>query len=145
MSRQQKVKILVKQPYGEIEEVYVEPSLGSLQDLVGGLIEFVPFPGIKGVDIMLNEEGKIHGMKGNFFIPHYDDCIVGPAVILAHDRNKDKYLDLTDTQIKKVKDYIKTFQLEEGQELYRDYHVLRPIIKTRQKAFDKQSKEAQAA
>lgn len=57
----------------------IEGSLQSLQDLVGGYIEPVRLPG--GICMIVNEEGKLMGLKPNFRLEH--DLIVGTVVFVA--------------------------------------------------------------
>ena len=50
-----KVKVLIKKPGQEpyIEEV--ENKLETFQEIVGGYIECVEFPGLENVDLFVNE------------------------------------------------------------------------------------------
>ena len=57
----------------------IENSLKSLQDLVGGYIEPVRLPG--GICMIVNEEGKLMGLKPNFRLEH--DLIVGTTVFVG--------------------------------------------------------------
>ena len=57
----------------------IENSLKTLQDLVGGYIEPVRLPG--GICMIVNEEGKLLGLKPNFRLEH--DLIVGTVVFVA--------------------------------------------------------------
>jgi len=40
-------------------------SLPALQQLVGGDIQFLPYPGRRDVSVFCNEEGKLHGLAAN--------------------------------------------------------------------------------
>jgi hypothetical protein len=102
-----KVKAIVKEPgkEGEIKEVIIK--LESLQKIVKGMIEIIPFPEIEGLDIILNEEGKLINLDPNILIPEYNDLAVGPIIVLGFDEDKGDHRSLSEEEIKKVKEYIK--------------------------------------
>ena len=79
-----KIKALVKDPGKEPEIVEVENTLEGLQGLVGGYIEVVTVVPDRLV-MLVDEEGKMKGKKGNFFFTKLDDFIVGTAVFLGTD------------------------------------------------------------
>ena len=118
------IKVIVKEPFKDFEIKEIENTLTSLKQLVGGYIECVPFPKVNGVDLIVNEEGKLDRLDGNFVIPHYDDCIVGTAVIASYN-NEGEFTSLSDEQIKKVSAYINTYKLEKGQDIYEDLCLIK--------------------
>ena len=59
----------------------IDNELSALQDLVGGYIQTVYLP--HGVIMIVNEEGKLMGLKPNFQLEH--DLIVGTAVFVSAD------------------------------------------------------------
>lgn len=59
----------------------IDNELSALQDLVGGYIQTVYLP--HGVIMIVNEEGKLMGLKPNFRLEH--DLIVGTAVFVSAD------------------------------------------------------------
>ena len=59
----------------------IDNKLSALQDLVGGDIQTVDLP--HGVIMIVNEEGKLMGLKPNFRLEH--DLIVGTAVFVSAD------------------------------------------------------------
>lgn len=67
--------------------------LSELQEIVGGMIEMLPFsPPASGAHCYINEEGKLIGLPLNELatllmrdIISYDDFIVGPMVVLGSD------------------------------------------------------------
>jgi len=142
--KEPRIKVLIKKPYQEIEEVEIDNELKTLQEIVGGLIQIVPFPTVKGVDLIINEEGKLESLDGNFFMPHYEDCTVGNAIMASHDE-EGNLASISDKQKKKVKEYIDTFQLNEGEDLYRGFHILNHLMKEKQKVFDKKLKDGEMA
>ncbi|OQC17223.1 MAG: hypothetical protein BWX72_00442 [Firmicutes bacterium ADurb.Bin080] len=102
-----KVKAIVKEPGKEAEIKEVIIKLESLQKIVKGMIEIIPFPDIEGLDIILNEEGKLINLDPNILIPEYNDLAVGPIIVLGFDEDKGDHRSLSEEEIKKVKEYIK--------------------------------------
>lgn len=95
--------ILIKAT-GEIEQIEYEDTLEKLHEIVGGYIEYVMIG--DGIDMIVNEEGKIIGLEYNEKATNlFDyDIIVGDALVVG---TKDgENISLTDDQIKKVMDRI---------------------------------------
>lgn len=60
----EKIKVILVKPNEVSEVAYIDPSLESMQGIVGGLIEeFMPFE--DDVALICNEEGKISGLPLN--------------------------------------------------------------------------------
>jgi len=77
-----KIKVIVKRPYEEYGHMtYVSNTLENLQKTVDGYIETVPLP--CNVIAIVNEEGKIQGLKPNMRIP--GDTLVGTIIICGTD------------------------------------------------------------
>ena len=76
-----KIRAIVKRPsdkYGRV--VHISNTLEKLQALVGGYIEIVPI----AADVMIiNEEGKLLGLKPNF--QYGSDVICGTMVMVGRD------------------------------------------------------------
>ena len=102
-----KVKALVKEAGKEAEIKEITIKLEDLQKLVKGMIEIIPYPGIEGLDIILNEEGKLINLDPNILIPEYNDMAVGPIIVLGFDEDKGDHRSLSEEEIKKVKEYLK--------------------------------------
>lgn len=120
---ERKIKVLIKEPYKTAVVSEIVDDLKALQKIVGGYIEVIPFPTIKGVDLIVNEEGKIEKLDGNIFLPYYDDCVVGTCIIASYNE-EGEFESLTEKQIKQVNDYIKNFEIKEGYDLYKDFELL---------------------
>lgn len=73
--RAEKMKVLVKEPGKPAEVREIENTLEACQKIVGGWIEVVRI--FADVAIVVNEDGKINGMKPNFIC--CGDLICGPA------------------------------------------------------------------
>lgn len=99
IKKSEKIKILVVEPNKEPYEKEIEDTLEEMQKIVGGLIEFVELE--KGVDLVCNEEGKIYGLEMNRVITN--DVICGTFFIVG--QKKGESISLTDSQIKKYKEY----------------------------------------
>lgn len=132
----QKIKVIIKEPYKDAVIKEVIDDLKTIQSIIDGYLEVVPFPTVKGVDLIVNEEGKLDKLDGNFFIPHYKDCIVGTCIIAGYN-DDGVFISLTDEQIEKVKAYIKTFEISEEYDFYRDFDVLDRMMNRKLKEFDK--------
>ena len=119
MSKEKTIRVIVKRPYKEATVETVTNSLATFQEIVGGLIERVPFPNLPEVDMYVNEEGKLIHLESNFMIPEYEDCVMGAAYVCGFD-DDGNCVSLTDSQIEKVLDYINTYALLDGQSVWDD-------------------------
>ena len=85
------------EPKRELEIIEIDGSLESMQDVVGGYIEIVPW--VKGLVLVVNEEGKLLGLDYNFTFGN--DIIVGTAFFAREDG--EDLTDLTDNDIDLLK------------------------------------------
>lgn len=81
------------------EVVEIPDTLKSLQELVGGYIEYCYMPKHEDVVLICNEEGKINGMGPNRDIGH--DIIFGPFFVIGDNPDIGANISLTDEQISK--------------------------------------------
>lgn len=81
------------------EVVEIPDTLKSLQELVGGYIEYCYMPEHEDVVLICNEEGKINGMGPNRDIGH--DIIFGPFFVIGDNLEIGENISLTDEQISK--------------------------------------------
>ena len=81
------------------EVVEIPDTLKSLQELVGGYIEYCYMPEHEDVVLICNEEGKINGMGPNRDIGH--DIIFGPFFVIGDNTDIGANISLTDEQISK--------------------------------------------
>ena len=79
MKKENKIRVIYKAPGHEPEWREVLNDLDSFQGLVNGYIECVPWD--DRYLMIVNEEGKLRDMPGNFIF--YGDEIAGPAVWVA--------------------------------------------------------------
>lgn len=93
------VKYGYKEPYKKLQiiEAAKLPELEELQRGVGGWIETYPIGA--GVICVLNEEGKLLGLKPNFDV--WNDTIVGNVFFFGHGGEDFKGLDAQ--QVEKLK------------------------------------------
>ena len=102
------------------EVVEVPDTLKSLQELVGGYIEYCYMLNHEDVVIICNEEGKINGMGPNRDIGH--DIIFGPFFIVGDNPDIGENISLTDEQISK---WTKTFDKSSIEKTYEKLTKLR--------------------
>ena len=81
------------------EVVEIPDTLKSLQELVGGYIEYCYMPKHEDVVLICNEEGKINGMGPNRDIGH--DIIFGPFFVIGDNPDIGENISLTEEQISK--------------------------------------------
>ena len=81
------------------EVVEIPDTLKSLQELVGGYIEYCYMPEHEDVVLICNEEGKINGMGPNRDIGH--DIIFGPFFVIGDNPDIGENISLTEEQISK--------------------------------------------
>jgi len=139
MEETKMIKVLIKEPDKAPYIKEIEDTLEAKQEFVGGLIECVEMPGIEGVNLFVNEEGKLDKLQGNFWLPEYQDCVVGTCFMLNYDYDEDENLNLTDKQIEKCINYISNYEILKGMDLYLDYYILEPYMKSKYKQVCKQS------
>ena len=86
------MKILFKEPNKEFKTKEIENDLKTLQQLVGGYIEVIPYR--DNIVIVLDEEGKLKGKEPNICFPN--DILVGNCIFVG---TKDEdCVSLTDEQ-----------------------------------------------
>ncbi len=133
-----KIRILIKRPNEEPVVEEVDDDLKTFQEIVGGRIELIEMPGVDNIDIYANEEAMLEQMPGNIWIAGTGDCVKGTCYMVGCDIENGENVSLTDEQIKTCKKYIKTFELPEGYDLYKDYFQLVPkMYKKSEKYFNK--------
>lgn len=97
---EKKARVLVvpldKSP--EVREIV--PDLETMQELVDGYIEIVPY-GPNGVDLVCNEEGKFNGAKPNRPVWGGKDVIFGQFLFVRHD-DEGNVVGLSDQDIAKL-------------------------------------------
>ena len=79
-----KIRVVVKEPLKPAEIRLIDNDLSSMQQVVGGDIEVIPFPYNQMFDIYLNEEGKLNRLKPNLRLEHNGemyDVVVGTVFI----------------------------------------------------------------
>lgn len=132
-----KLKILVKEPYKAPYVKEIDGSLESMQKIVGGYIECVPMPTVDGVDLYVNEEGKLEAQLGNFWLPEYEDCAVGTCFMVGFNPETGETKDITDRQIKECNKYIDFFKLPKDKDLYFNFDELEAFMKGQARKFNK--------
>ena len=105
------MKVLVITTKGEYEEREIDNNLKTLQDIVGGYIEYVDISQ-DGLQMIINEEGKILDLEYNlgatllYNTTHlYNDMILGNAIIVNTD-DEGENKSITKEDIDTVKELI---------------------------------------
>ena len=105
------MKVLVITTKGEYEEREIDNNLKTLQDIVGGHIEYIDISQ-DGLQMIVNEEGKIMDLEYNlgatllFNATHlYNDMILGNAIIVNTD-DEGENKSITKEDIDTVKELI---------------------------------------
>lgn len=94
-----KLRILYKE-VGKVPEIkIIDDTLKAKQDLVGGLIEVIPYNNLL---IICNEEGKINNLPPNLVFDY--DYIAGNCFIVGDDYTKGGFKSLTRDEIIKTRD-----------------------------------------
>lgn len=87
--------------------VEFEDSLDALQHFVGGYIEMIQLTDDEDVDVVINEEGKINGLKVNKYITHNGrliDVLMGDIVIVGADNETGETISVPENKIKRFID-----------------------------------------
>lgn len=96
---EKKVRVLVIAPNKSPEVQEIVPDLETMQKLVDGYIEMVPY-GSNGVDLVCNEEGKLNGAEPNRPVWGGRDVIFGQFLLVRHDA-EGNCIGLSDQDIKR--------------------------------------------
>ena len=104
------MKILLIEPEKIPRPLEIEPSLKSMQKLVGGPIQAV-YPFEEPVALICHEEGKLLGLPLNRVLRSPEtgeiyDIIAGPFFLCSAPPNSDHFESLTEEQLKR---YTKRF------------------------------------
>ena len=95
------MKVIYKEPGKEAEIRNIDNDLETLQNLVGGYIEHLTF--IKGVGMIMNEEGKLHDMEPNFIYGW--DMVVGPVIFVGE--SGEDFRDISDDEAMRVLEFLR--------------------------------------
>ena len=103
------IKVLYKQPYKDCEIIEVPNDFSKIKKLVDcRTVEGVTFPLDRDVIMLIDDDGKLEKLDGNFFIPEYQDCTVGNCVFVQVDEDGDfQYLgnEILDDGIQNIPEY----------------------------------------
>ena len=85
------MRVVFKEPGKPARSMVIDGSLKTFQDLVGGYIEHVTYA--PGVGVLMNEEGKLLGLKPTCFRYH-GDRLVGNLIFVGEEG--DEFTDIPD-------------------------------------------------
>lgn len=108
-------RVIYKEPGKEAKIINVGKDLKSQQEIVGGLIETVPFT--ENTILVCNEEGKLDGLLPNIRYGKFD-AIVGNFFIIGDDEENCDFRSLTEEEIDECMEKIDelSFEINEEQE-----------------------------
>ena len=111
-----KIKVVIKKVGRNPIVTIIEDDLKTAQRIVGGRIEIVSVS--KGIDMIVNEEGKMNGNKPNFYFTQngYTDLIFGDVLFTGVNYEEGTQISLTDGQIQYVLDWLNTCRKPNGDE-----------------------------
>ena len=142
MEEQKKmITVLIKEPYKEPYVKEIVDDLKSFQEIVGGHIECVEMPGVKNVDIYVNDEGKLDKLAGNFWLPESEDCVCGTCYMVGYEPETGDNISITENQIKKCLKYIDIYKIPDVMDLYKDFYMLKFVMDLKYKQQQKKNAE----
>lgn len=141
MDEKKTLRVLIKEPDKAPYVKEIEDTLEAKQEIIGGLIECVEMPDMRNVDLFVNEEGKLDNLKGNFWLPEYEDCVVGTCFMVGYNPEECDNVSITDEQVEQCKKYIENYVIPKGMDLYLDFNILEPYMKNQFKKVKKQKME----
>lgn len=116
-----KITAIIKQPFSKPYVTKIDNSLENYQKIVGGFIECIDIPHATNIDIILNEEGKLNKMAPNIFLPEYDDCIMGPIVVVGFNPSRGSHIGLNNKQISEAMNYLNNNQVRSIEQFERRF------------------------
>lgn len=117
MKEENKIRVVIRQPFSVMKVADIEKGHSSLQRLVGGLIDCFEMPGRTDIDFVFGDESKIgDAVIPNIYVPEYNDILCGPLVAVGNDFNGN-HVGLTDEQIEAVENYIEKTKVADPIEL----------------------------
>lgn len=95
-----KIKVVIKYPGEDAREAMIENELETLQKIVRGHIEVVPFAG--DLLLIVNEEGKLQNMAPNIIVLQSGgyDVIRGPVIVAK--AGGEEFVSLEEKDVKKA-------------------------------------------
>lgn len=100
------MKVVIKEPQKAPYITEINSDLETLQQQVGGRIDNVYDLVSEGINIWINDEGKLNGLIPNFYIYDGIDIVVGTAVFTGFNQEGES-ISLTEKQTDKVLQYLK--------------------------------------
>ena len=90
----EKIRVVIKKVGKRPTEEYVENTLKSFQNIVGGNIEVFS---VRNCLCICNEEGKINGLLPNFYYRGNNDVIMGDVCFVGAEG--EDFASLSDAQV----------------------------------------------
>lgn len=97
------MRIVLKNPQQLPNEIEIDNTLHTLQQMLGGYIEIVRLPTNSDIAIIVNDSGKLIGLPPN--LEYEGDILVGPVIFTGVDG--EDLVSVTDVQVRQIYDYLK--------------------------------------
>lgn len=104
--KQNKIFIIVKKPGGNPEIRLVDGDLKTFTAITEGKREIIPFPEMPGICIVFDGQAAAGRKKPNFFLPKYDDLLLGTVMFVGINLETG-FISLTEDQADKLEQYIR--------------------------------------
>ena len=91
--------------------------------------------------IVVNDEGKLDKLAGNFWLPEYEDCVCGTCYMVGYEPETGDNISITENQIKKCLKYIDIYKIPDGMDLYKDFYMLKFVMDLKYKQQQKKNAE----
>ena len=112
------IRVVIKKPYQPAYEDNIKNDLHTFYKIINcDLIEMCSLPIDRDISMIIDDNGKMFGRTGNFIVPEFRDCILGTCIFSATDESGDN-ISLTDKQVKTINDYLKDYELHNGEDIY---------------------------
>ncbi|MGR9546553.1 DUF3846 domain-containing protein [Priestia megaterium] len=102
----EKIKGLLINVGEKPQTVEIDNTLEELQRIVGGWIETLFIKQDRSIVMILNEEGKLEGLKPN--IDFTNDVVVGNVIVLGTDIENGEFRSLTDEEDLEVRVFLES-------------------------------------
>ena len=104
--REDKIKVLIKEPGEEVHEALIRNELSEFQNLVDGYIEIISPLKNKNIVSVINDFGKVIGLQHNFIFTD-KDIICGTAIFTKTNSDGD-FVSLKKRDVLQIEKYLKT-------------------------------------
>jgi hypothetical protein len=98
------ITVVVKRVGEPAKAETIKDDFRVLQEIVGGVFQMPSMPGMKNVNLVCNDVGKLENLPANIYWGD-DDIICGNCLIIGHD-DEGESISLTPEQIERALKYM---------------------------------------